>query len=72
MINFSNIISLKDIRYTFDVDQNGMILKSLASSWVSTIFYRWATFDVRFLVLKMKSFSDFSEYDEVKQYFAIE
>ena len=72
MMNLNNISSLTEVRCTFSLRQNEVILEFLWSSWISTIFDYWPTSDVLFFFIKMRSFWNFFEDEEFQQYFTID
>ena len=71
MINFTDLSSLTNIRCTFRLHQNEIILKLLSLRWISRMFNHWATSDVLFFSAKwdycricgsMMSFTNISSF----------
>ena len=71
-MNFNNISSLNNARYSLSLHQNEIILAFLSRWWLSTMFGHWLTSDVLFLFINMRSFYNFSHDDELQQYFIID
>ena len=72
MINFKNISSLTNVRCSFPLYQNQIILESPSWLWISTIFHHWLTSYVLFLFVKMGSFESLPHDDEFQPYWNID
>ena len=72
MTNFNNISSLTNVRCSFCLHQNEIILEFLSRWWISAIFDHWPASNVLFLFTKMTSCQNCSDDDELQQYFMID
>ena len=69
MMNFKNILPLTKVRRPFSPHQNEIILEFLSRSWISTISLHWPTSYVPFFFITIISLYNFSQHDELQQYF---
>ena len=71
-LNFNNISSVTNVRYSFSFHENETILEFLWVSWIPNLFQHRPTPDAFCLFTKMRSFSNFSHHDTFKQCFTID